>query len=1395
MNTKRTKIALSISLGLIVLAIVFLSTVLSVPTSAAEPAVPAQPEEANGTTPAPMLQLTVFPMSGPDLVIQSITLDPPNPAPSQPTTITVMVKNIGTDAENTGFYTYLYIDPPQQPPDQTTTDTSYVGWFLGLNPGATFSWSYTDYEFATAGCDHIVYAWVDKQNYVAEDNETNNLFSVNVCVGGSSEEDAYEPADNECGTATLISANGVPQHHNLNSADDRDWYQFTGVGGIEYVIAANNVGANAQARLRLSNRCNVPPSFGSSGNEIRATLPTSGTYYIQVVNAITATTNTSYTLSINAGFDCSGYYEPNDTRETAREIPTDGSAQQHRFCAPGDVDWAKFTAQAGVTYTVRAVGNGVNATPVLQGFDSSVAAYSAITNPLQFAATTNGIYYVRVTNQISTAYGSTTDYSLQVTGQSCSSDEFEPDNTRAGAGTIPVNGGSQLRVACPAGDRDWARFSAVAGVTYTLETIGLGAKSDTVMCLYDNIGTQIACDDESGINHGSRIAWQAMAPGEYYVEIRQATDQSAGPETAYEFFVVTGLCRSDLYEPDDTASVPNLSWLPTDGSHQPHNFCPDNDRDWARINIPGAGTFTIETSALGPGSDTLLNLYDTDKTTLLATNDDYGPGVASQIVYTFTQAGTYYVEARHFNPARYGRSTSYHLSALAGTPTSTPTPGPGNPTPTPRPTGTPQPSGIQTLIVTNRAQLNAIYGTSRIDPLFDKLVTFVNHSMVQGEILEVEKNDDVAAAFAAWVADLTNIDKAQQTSSAIRGVVMSYLAAHPSVQYIVVVGDDRVIPARRVSDRTSYPEDQYASLVVTTTVGSAIANNFFLTDDFYADLEPSEWDGAELYIPDLAIGRLIETPEQITGMIDAFMISGQLTPDKVLVVGYDFVQDVAANICGLYGEDLGTSKMDCVLIGDSWNTSQFKSKQLNAVPPFKLQSINGHASHASQGGPVGTSISVNDIVAGTSDLIGAVIYSVGCHSGLNVPETSNQSLDLPEAFMLKRVNYVGNTGFGWGSSYGVYLSERLIQNYTQELIKGNSVAIGQALMRAKQRYYQESDNFEEKDEKILQQVTLYGFPMYRLNSGTVLGDEDPFPSTVVTSPFTVLSSANYVTSTTIFAAGQAGKGTININVSSAPGSGAAVGSQAVGFAPVSTDRGTFYQLDGHTNSLSNGPTQPQFYVKLAPPPQQQFRGVVFTGGTYYTQTIDPVIDVPLNEYITATTEPAFETSGFYPPVPFTLRGSDTISRTDASLAVVMGQYDSDSSVARLYNNVQYDLYYSLSDDQTGPTITWIDGYYNTRSAQATFKVEASDPSNVVRVLVAYTTGNGTWASVDLVYNAGTHKWAGTLPGLRNASYYIQAVDGAGNATAVSRKGGYFGLAAVDLPVERWTVYLPVVIKQ
>ena len=50
-------------------------------------------------------------------------------------------------------------------------------------------------------------------------------------------------------------------------------------------------------------------------------------------------------------------------------------------------------------------------------------------------------------------------------------------------------------------------------------------------------------------------------------------------------------------------------------------------------------------------------------------------------------------------------------------------------------------------------------------------------------------------------------------------------------------------------------------------------------------------------MPELGIGRLVETPADIMQVIDAYLnTDGIVSPSSALVTGYDFLEDVARDV-------------------------------------------------------------------------------------------------------------------------------------------------------------------------------------------------------------------------------------------------------------------------------------------------------------------------------------------------------------------------------------------------------------------------------------------------------------------------------------------------------------------
>ena len=60
-------------------------------------------------------------------------------------------------------------------------------------------------------------------------------------------------------------------------------------------------------------------------------------------------------------------------------------------------------------------------------------------------------------------------------------------------------------------------------------------------------------------------------------------------------------------------------------------------------------------------------------------------------------------------------------------------------------------------------------------------------------------------------AQVTSTELVNAVTEAIRQLILSQLVTHPNTEYLVLVGDDRVIPYRRVLDQTNYKESNYIS--------------------------------------------------------------------------------------------------------------------------------------------------------------------------------------------------------------------------------------------------------------------------------------------------------------------------------------------------------------------------------------------------------------------------------------------------------------------------------------------------------------------------------------------------------------------------------------------------------
>jgi hypothetical protein len=129
--------------------------------------------------------------------------------------------------------------------------------------------------------------------------------------------------------------------------------------------------------------------------------------------------------------------------------------------------------------------------------------------------------------------------------------------------------------------------------------------------------------------------------------------------------VSTGGNCPDAFETDNTFTTAKS--IAVNGTTQTHNFHLAGDEDWVKFTITTGKVYTITTSNLGASNDTYMYLYDTNGTTILAQDDDSGPGLGSQIVWTAPSNGTYYVRVRHLINVGGCTGYNYDLAVTEGT--------------------------------------------------------------------------------------------------------------------------------------------------------------------------------------------------------------------------------------------------------------------------------------------------------------------------------------------------------------------------------------------------------------------------------------------------------------------------------------------------------------------------------------------------------------------------------------------------------------------------------------------------------------------------------------------------------------------------------------------------------
>ncbi len=686
---------------------------------------------------------------------------------------------------------------------------------------------------------------------------------------------------------------------------------------------------------------------------------------------------------------------------------------------------------------------------------------------------------------------------------------------------------------------------------------------------------------------------------------------------------------------------------------------------------------------------------------------------------------------------------------------------------------------VTALFLVNRQRLAGLYGATAADSLFgmSSPLTSVAAS-VGGKVLPVDGDPAVRNAYAAWDQNPCSINAANTVVRSINNLVANYRAKYPNLKYVVLLGTDQAVPMWRQQDLTAVsPEIDEANDLAFTTSGltkgnalyAAAAQNAVLTDGAYGAFKQRTWLGHDIPLPEVSVSRLVESPDDILGQLNQYLaVNGHLALSSALTTGDSFFSDGAQAADASLGTQLPGLTRDTLLTPATlWTRQDLLDAFFNNTQVPDIGALWAHYSHwTAQPADVGDPPALASTEGiNTSHPNGQLLFTVGCHSGLNVPDSiatvaaadQKRLLDWAQMYMRsKTAVYVANTGFGYGETTTIDLSERLMDHFAENINSGGT--IGEQWVRALHRYYSEPSNYDVIDEKVMVEANMYGLPFY--DFGSTVPQNVPTPPTP--------PSHGIVGGLDI-----AQLPAITTNVQPNPLVDGL-------FTDAGHPDGTKYTdtngvpLKAGTLSVFYRPIQPTVSrdVTINDPTKVAHGAWIRSLATDTFANVKPVKSFPL---VHSTDDaPAKDYPNIFFPAGVVTVNRDFVFGQEQDTAIVnLGKFfpnttgDLTKGTEQVVDSIGLDIGYSSSPDSTPPLITQV-GAVKTPAGPFTAFMRVTDASGfgpasgLNRVAVLYTTGDGTW-TVKPLTNAGGDLWTGTIPaGADSIRLDGEAQDNAGN---------------------------------
>ncbi|HEU5318600.1 MAG TPA: hypothetical protein VFX49_20980, partial [Chloroflexota bacterium] len=699
-------------------------------------------------------------------------------------------------------------------------------------------------------------------------------------------------------------------------------------------------------------------------------------------------------------------------------------------------------------------------------------------------------------------------------------------------------------------------------------------------------------------------------------------------------------------------------------------------------------------------------------------------GTATEVVLrnTWDHDGEFYVRVFGSNGA-YNAGAPFTLEARVETlacagVTLAKTPPSGQPTGTPR-----------TLILTNTDRL----GLSAADAaaFLSRLGTFA--SRVGGVVADLKDDSGIRDNYARWDTPGAQAcaAAANVVAESIHDLIARYRAPNPAaLEYVVLAGGDSVIPFLRLPDQASLAsEKSYDPPVRDSTASQAsLRQGYVLSQDYYGSFSPITRFDHTLYLPEVAVGRLVETRADIEAMLNAYdAASGALRPATGLSTGYGFLADLADHVAqqltqsGLTVQSLVERR---AVTSDAWTADDLRAR-LFGGPRSDVVALNAHFS-ANQllAANYASTLSSTEIYARTDGrLRNTLILSSGCHVAYNIVNghavpNLTQPIDFAQSFNHQGATLIGGTGYQYGDTEYLLYSEQLLAGVLRELRYGSGpVPIGKALASAKRAYLAELAVLSGVDEKAMGELTLYGLPMLGIDLPTGRLTR-PSPPTV--SPVPLGAGLAVADVTPSYALDQH-----SVTLQSLDGG--------------TTAQASYFAADGSVQAIPYRPLLPRDLTSVAAPGTLA-RGAALLAADYTDlASFRPYVHVPSTEE--PSIHPRYLSGVFAPIQPLALN-----VLSGESLVVMPFQYRSDGAAAvgtgRRYDALTARVYYSSATGSRAlagpPSIARTRAGANGQRVLVDVTAGGPTAAGIEDVLITYTAARpgstvyGRWRSCSLI---------------------------------------------------------------